>query len=1035
MGVKMNLISGYVVEQRMCPEGHKEGQPLPNLPPAKYNTKSIHSWANATWVCGSGDEGRTGLGKKKDTFAWTRVPVFNDEQISCQAVSLGGSVSMYLTSDGKVYTCGFARRGQLADGKLKRWENTTPAAVKNLKVKIVQISAGLDMCFATTYSGLVYAWGSGKHGKLGLGDCENRFLPELVVPLSTGGDTGVVHVAAGAHHAHAITAGGSLYSWGLNKHGQLGVGHDVEFSSVPICCKELRLWKGVVRKIATSSYYSMAIVELPDEDALPTIEKEAKEKVSAQKLLQMRRLFNVRVTSFESIATKSSVWVRVERKIKIHMKKLGIRRMNKKAMHDQIFRDENQSAKTDDVDMVGDADAVGSTTVLDKVRVKELRATYDSLHGTLANGKKAAVNLEDETKATILMELIPDLENILFSRSDLNGQAPNEEKETEKVRKERAGGKRVIEPVHGAQETVQPINRQRAVFVWGYGDIRLGLGEKECRWYVSEGRSPRYRHQYTPRLHRPLSSLVCQTQVSKHSDKLPPPPFTSVTSLALGDEHGLALTEDRRVFVWGNNQYSQLGYRNTLKIRCYQTLPEPKEIVYLNGCLQIAAGKRHSMALRDTGEMYSWGYNNHGQLGHGDKVVRSLPHLCLQFKDRRVQFIACGDEHSVAITSKGSTVLGAPAPVAWPLGVDENGYRYRSSIADIWLPHHRENTALPPTFEGLSRPIFPHGIHVARSRLPPTIVVGKDKTNVRKFPLRISDPIEATFSSRTIWLPSGPFFVVPRNVNVATKKISKTKQRYDYACMLSRDRSWREERDKLFKYKKERNTAGRYIQKWLRGVLVRNRNWHARRVFNSASKIQARIRGKLSRRATKKKHLRLIKAQAVARGYLIRKKGTPTVIARERFLLDNSAISIQMLVRRFQAITKVDRIRKRQMQLDSQLYLAAIRGDLNRVMKSFEYGGKPRGFQDAKGLVASEKAAEKGFFLLCDWLDAKTKKEKATVYAEWLKSDEKNAMEPDDDSRPSTNASSRSSRPSTSTDSRLPSQTQKIPVKSNGRIM
>eukprot|EP00505_MAST-04D_sp_SCG-Rhode-Island_P001315 Stramenopile-MAST_4_protein_1315 len=948
----MNLISGYVVEQRMCPEGHKEGQPLPNLPPAKYNTKSIHSWANATWVCGSGDEGRTGLGKKKDTFAWTRVPVFNDEQISCQAVSLGGSVSMYLTSDGKVYTCGFARRGQLADGKLKRWENTTPTAVKNLKVKIVQISAGLDMCFATTYSGLVYAWGSGKHGKLGLGDCENRFLPELVVPLSTGGDTGVVHVAAGAHHAHAITAGGSLYSWGLNKHGQLGVGHDVEFSSVPICCKELRLWKGVVRKIATSSYYSMAIVELPDEDALPTIENEAKEKVSAQKLLQMRRLFNVRVTSFESIATKSSVWVRVERKIKIHMKKLGIRRMNKKAMHDQIFRDENQSAKTDDVDMVGDADAVGSTTVLDKARVKELRATYDSLHGTLANGKKAAVNLEDETKATILMELIPDLENILFSRSDLNGQAPNEEKETEKVRNERAGGKRVIEPVHGVQETVQPINRQRAVFVWGYGDIRLGL-----------------------------------------------------------------------------------GYRNTLKIRCYQTLPEPKEIVYLNGCLQIAAGKRHSMALRDTGEMYSWGYNNHGQLGHGDKVVRSLPHLCLQFKDRRVQFIACGDEHSVAITSKGSTVLGAPAPVAWPLGVDENGYRYRSSIADIWLPHHRENTALPPTFEGLSRPIFPHGIHVARSRLPPTIVVGKDKTNVRKFPLRISDPIEATFSSRTIWLPSGPFFVVPRNVNVATKKISKTKQRYDYACMLSRDRSWREERDKLFKYKKEKNTAGRYIQKWLRGVLVRNRNWHARRLFNSASKIQARIRGKLSRRATKKKHLRLIKAQAVARGYLIRKKGTPTVIARERFLLDNSAISIQMLVRRFQAIIKVDRIRKRQMQLDSQLYLAAIRGDLNRVMKSFEYGGKPRGFQDAKGLVASEKAAEKGFFLLCDWLDAKTKEEKAAVYAEWLKSDEKNAMEPDDDSRPSTNASSRSSRPSTSTDSRLPSQTQKIPVKSNGRIM
>ena len=123
------------------------------------------------------------------------------------------------------------------------------------------------------------------------------------------------------------------------------------------------------------------------------------------------------------------------------------------------------------------------------------------------------------------------------------------------------------------------------------------------------------------------------------------------------------------------------------------------------------------------------------------------------------------------------------------------------------------------------------------------------------------------------------------------------------------------------------------------------------------------------------------------------------------------------------------------MQLDSQLYFAAIRGDLNRVMESFEYGGKPRGYEDSKGLVAPEKAAEKGFFLVCDWLDAKTKEEKDAVYAEWLKSDEKNAMEPDDNSRPSTNASSRSSRPSTSASNRPPSQTRKIPVRSNGRIM
>ena len=68
--------------------------------------------------------------------------------------------------------------------------------------------------------------------------------------------------------------------------------------------------------------------------------------------------------------------------------------------------------------------------------------------------------------------------------------------------------------------------------------------------------------------------------------------FTGVHSIALGTEHGLALTTDQRVFVWGRNNYGQCGYRTTLKLKVYQDLYAPKEIIYLKGTVQIAAGSK-----------------------------------------------------------------------------------------------------------------------------------------------------------------------------------------------------------------------------------------------------------------------------------------------------------------------------------------------------------------------------------------------------------------------------------------------------------
>ena len=76
----------------------------------------------------------------------------------------------------------------------------------------------------------------------------------------------------------------------------------------------------------------------------------------------------------------------------------------------------------------------------------------------------------------------------------------------------------------------------------------------------------------------------------------------------------------------------------------------------------MAVGYGHYLAIGTDGALYSWGLNNHGQLGHGDKVNRSNP-TKVGTKTDWTQ-IACGDYHSVALDSGG---------IAYGFGFNNNG--------------------------------------------------------------------------------------------------------------------------------------------------------------------------------------------------------------------------------------------------------------------------------------------------------------------------------------------------------------------------
>ena len=96
--------------------------------------------------------------------------------------------------------------------------------INNIKVNV---QAGKNFTVALKQNGTVWSYGLNANGQLGIGNNEDKSYPEKVVGLSD-----VKAIAVGYSHALALTSSGELYSWGLGTDGQLGNGE--ESSNVPI---------------------------------------------------------------------------------------------------------------------------------------------------------------------------------------------------------------------------------------------------------------------------------------------------------------------------------------------------------------------------------------------------------------------------------------------------------------------------------------------------------------------------------------------------------------------------------------------------------------------------------------------------------------------------------------------------------------------------------------------------------------------------------------------------------------------------------
>ncbi|CRH00247.1 UVB-resistance protein UVR8 homologue, putative [Plasmodium relictum] len=128
---------------------------------------------------------------------------------------------------------------------------------------------------------------------------------------------------------------------------------------------------------------------------------------------------------------------------------------------------------------------------------------------------------------------------------------------------------------------------------------------------------------------------------------------TEFVNICCGDQHSLALTKNGKVYGCGRGEFGRLGRGN----HGDQLFFEEIEFFTSNNIIikDICCGHSFSAALSINGELYVWGRNDYGQLGIENSIGDLYSHEVypnkvkyFEIENIKIKSIACGDNHMIA---------------------------------------------------------------------------------------------------------------------------------------------------------------------------------------------------------------------------------------------------------------------------------------------------------------------------------------------------------------------------------------------------
>jgi len=210
------------------------GSPTPHQVPGLSGVKQVAAGIGFTvalrsngevWTWGANTAGQLGDG----TYTSRDTPARNLAPYGITQVSAGGYYAL-ARRPGSVWAWGGNDYGQLGNGSTAV-KSATPVIVDRRTQNATQIVAGLLHAFAVDPDGSLWAWGSNLRGELGLGTVG----PAAVrTPQKVPGLAGVTQLAAGSGQSMALRSDGTLLVWGYEHFGLRGDGIPRDNSSLPV---------------------------------------------------------------------------------------------------------------------------------------------------------------------------------------------------------------------------------------------------------------------------------------------------------------------------------------------------------------------------------------------------------------------------------------------------------------------------------------------------------------------------------------------------------------------------------------------------------------------------------------------------------------------------------------------------------------------------------------------------------------------------------------------------------------------------------
>ncbi len=141
-------------------------------------------------------------------------------------VSAGRQSSAAIKTDGTLWVWGFNNPGLLGTNNLTNYSSPVQTVSGGTNWKYVSMGGSSSATLAIKTDGTLWPWGSNVHGQLGLGNTTNYSSP-----VQVGTNTNWKVVEAANEYSAGLKTDGTLWVWGRNNYGNLGTNNTTSYSS------------------------------------------------------------------------------------------------------------------------------------------------------------------------------------------------------------------------------------------------------------------------------------------------------------------------------------------------------------------------------------------------------------------------------------------------------------------------------------------------------------------------------------------------------------------------------------------------------------------------------------------------------------------------------------------------------------------------------------------------------------------------------------------------------------------------------------